>query len=89
MSRSMDEIGRKGGEESARKGISGESGGRASAAAVQESLTGIDYPAKRQEMARMAEQHGAARQLVDTINRLPDREYRSAAEVSEAFGRVE
>jgi hypothetical protein len=89
MSRAMGDIGQKGGEESVRKGMSGESGGRVSAAALQESLKGIDYPAKKQDMARTAEQHGASRDLVDKINQLPDREYRSAADVSEAFGRTE
>ncbi len=89
MSRAMGEIGHKGGEESVRKGMSGESGGRVSAAALQESLKGINYPAKKQDMARTAESHGASRDIVDKINQLPDREYRSAADVSEAFGKVE
>jgi hypothetical protein len=89
ISRAMGDIGHKGGEESVKKGMSGASGGRVSAAALQESLKGIDYPAKKQDMARTAESHGASREIVDKINQLPDREYRSAADVSEAFGKVE
>jgi hypothetical protein len=54
---------------------------------VQSYLGGIDYPAKAQEVADYARQHGAPSEVVDLLNQLPkDQEFRNAADLNHAIG---
>jgi hypothetical protein len=58
-----------------------------SAADLQVYLRGIDYPAGRQDLVMHAQKNNAPESVVDVIEQFGDRTYRSAAEVSEEFGR--
>ena len=59
-----------------------------SAADLQVSLKGIDYPAGRQDLIAHAQKNNAPEDVIAVIERFGDRTYRSAADVSEEFGKV-
>ncbi len=59
-----------------------------SAADLQVYLRGMDYPAGRQDLIARARENGAPESVITTLEQFGDQTYRSAAEVSEEFGRV-
>ncbi|MDI6719767.1 MAG: DUF2795 domain-containing protein [Methanomicrobiales archaeon] len=59
-----------------------------SASALQRHLGGIDYPRSKREIMDYARQRGATDAAIESLDRFEDREYRSAAEVSQEFGRI-
>jgi hypothetical protein len=56
---------------------------------VQRFLSGVDYPAAREELLQAAGEQGADEDVRDTLSRLPDREFDSPADVSSAIGQIE
>jgi uncharacterized protein (TIGR02271 family) len=67
-------------------------GGRAKAKAnpvsVQAFLEGVGYPMRKGQLLREAESQGAGREVRATLRRLPDKNFASPTEVSEAIGRL-
>lgn len=63
--------------------------GQPSPAQVQRALGGIDYPTSREKMIRAARQHGANREIVELVGRLPQRSYDSSTAVSREVTRIE
>ena len=61
---------------------------RISAANLQVYLKGMDYPAGRQDLVTHARKNNAPEDVIAVIERFGDRTYRSAADVSEEFGKV-
>ncbi len=59
-----------------------------SAAGLQTYLKGMDYPAGKQDLIRHAETNNAPPAVVNSLRRFEDRQYRSATEVSQEFGRI-
>ncbi|MHA6794346.1 DUF2795 domain-containing protein [Pseudonocardia bannensis] len=55
---------------------------------LQKFLRGMDYPARRDELVRHAEQQGADQQVLDALRRIPDREYDGPNAVSAAVADV-
>jgi len=53
---------------------------------LQKFLGGIDYPAKKQELIKRAQTHGADKKVMDTLRALPRDEFNSPNDVSEAIG---
>ena len=53
---------------------------------VQKFLGGVDYPARRDDLVRAAEQHGADENVRTLLQQLPDEAYETPAEVSQAMG---
>ncbi len=53
---------------------------------VQKSLSGIDYPASKDELVSRARDSGASDEVRQTLDRLPDKTYNSPNDVSEAIG---
>lgn len=53
--------------------------------AVQKALAGVDYPTTREHLAETARAHHADREIVELIDRLPDKNYDSPAAVSKAL----
>lgn len=51
---------------------------------IQRHLSGVDYPASRDELVQTAEREGAADDVVEALRSLPDREYDSPTAVSSA-----
>ncbi len=56
---------------------------------VQKYLGGLDYPASKQDLIKHAEQEGADENVRSTLDKVPDQEYETPADVSEAIGEVE
>jgi hypothetical protein len=56
---------------------------------LQKFLKGMDYPATKDELVRHAEQQGADENARSVLERLPDQEYQTPADVSEAVGKLE
>jgi hypothetical protein len=53
---------------------------------VQAFLGGVGYPTRKQRLVEEARKSGASRDVRETIERLPEREFDSPTEVSEAIG---
>ena len=56
---------------------------------IQKFLKGVDYPASKSDLLENAEEEGADEDVRETLERLPDAEYQSPADVSEALGKIE
>jgi hypothetical protein len=53
---------------------------------LQRFLSGVDYPARKQDLVDRARRQGADDNVVQTLERLPRDEFNSPNDVSEAFG---
>ena len=51
---------------------------------LQKNLKGVDYPATPQDLVKVAKSHGADNDVVDALQRIPDREYDGPNAVSQA-----
>lgn len=60
-----------------------------SPANVTHSLKGLDFPARKQDLIRHAKSNGAEGAVIEVIEKMPDDEYRSMADVMKGVGRVE
>lgn len=56
---------------------------------VQKYLSGMDYPAKKQDILNKAKQEGADESIMGELEKLPDQDYRSPNDVSQALGKME
>jgi len=56
---------------------------------VQKFLKGMDYPANKQQIVRKAQDEGADDNVRQMLDRLPDQDYETPAEVSKAIGEIE
>ena len=63
--------------------------GQISPVAVQKALAGIDYPTTREHLAETARAHHADREIVELLDRLPDKNYDSPAAVSNAIAQAQ
>jgi hypothetical protein len=52
---------------------------------VQKALSGIDYPASRNDIVSTAEGNGAGGDVLEALRALPDREYDGPTAVSSAI----
>ncbi len=73
----------------------GEKGGEAAmhsekinAAQLAMYLKGIDYPASKMDIIQTAKTNGAPDNVVQLLNRLPERQYQRANEIEEEFGKM-
>ena len=55
---------------------------------VQKYLGGVDYPASREDLVNRARDKGADDNIMDTLNRIPDKEYNSPTDVTKAIGNL-
>jgi Protein of unknown function (DUF2795) len=54
---------------------------------IQKALSGMDYPAGRDDIVRHAEQNGGDKEVIDALKKIDDREYEGPSGVSSAvFG---
>lgn len=56
---------------------------------VQKFLSGMDYPCSKQDIVGHAKSHGADDNVVTTLQQLPDDNYQTPADVSQAIGHIE
>ena len=54
---------------------------------VQKYLGGIDYPASKDDIMRTARESGADGDVLEALDRIPDRDYDGPTAVSEAVAR--
>ncbi len=57
-----------------------------SPANVTTHLKGVHFPAKKQDLVKLAKKNGADKEVLDEIERMPDQEYASVAEIMKAYG---
>jgi len=55
---------------------------------LQKYLSGVDYPARKNDLVRRARDLGADREVVRTLESLPREEFNSPNDVSEAIGDI-
>ncbi|HET6522284.1 MAG TPA: DUF2795 domain-containing protein [Geminicoccaceae bacterium] len=63
-------------------------GGR-SPATIPHHLGGVDFPARKRDLVDHARRKDADEAVIEVPGRLPDREYRSMADVQKGVGEVE
>jgi len=56
---------------------------------IEKSLKDIDFPAKKKDLVKHAQQHGANEEVIETIKELPREEFQNAADVTKAFGEMD
>lgn len=56
---------------------------------IQKFLKGMNYPASKEEVISHAKEHGADKEVLNTLNRMSDDEFETPADVSKAIGDVE
>ncbi len=73
----------------------GEKGGQAalhsekvSAAQFAQYMKGIDFPADKKKIVNQAKSNGAPENVMEFFNRLPDRSYERANEITEEFSKL-
>jgi hypothetical protein len=56
---------------------------------VEKFLKGVDYPARKADLIKHAQQNGADKEVQATLEQLPDQQYQTPADVSKAIGKIE
>ena len=56
---------------------------------VQKFLKGLNYPATKEQVVEHAREQGADENVVSVLEKMPDEQYQTPADVSQAIGRVE
>ena len=56
---------------------------------IEKFLKGIDYPARKADLIKRAEQNGADEQVRATLQLLPEQQFDSPADVSKAVGAID
>ena len=51
---------------------------------IQKALSGMDYPARKEDIVRLAERNGADSEILEALNKIEDREYEGPSGVSSA-----
>ncbi|MGY2065112.1 DUF2795 domain-containing protein [Blastococcus sp. SYSU DS0619] len=51
---------------------------------IQKALSGIDYPAGKDDIVKHAESHGGDQEVLDALKKIDDREYEGPSGVSSA-----
>lgn len=62
---------------------------KASPAAVEKYLKGINFPADKESLIKHAEENDAPEDVLHTLSQLEEKEYHSAIDVSKEVGRIE
>lgn len=65
----------------AERGISGRN-----VANVTHSLKGIDFPAGKGHLVNYAREHGADPDVIDVLEKLPEKDYNNMADVMQGYG---
>lgn len=55
---------------------------------VQKFLSGMDYPAGKDELVNHAKSKGADENIMQTLQKLPDQSFETPADVSQAIGKI-
>ena len=60
-----------------------------SPANVTHYLKGVHFPARKQDLLRLAKDNGAERDVMDVLESMPDEEFVSVAEIMKAYGEAD
>jgi hypothetical protein len=60
-----------------------------SPANVSHHLTGIGFPARKQDLMRQARNNGAERAVMEVIEAMPDADYQDMADVMKGYGEAD
>jgi hypothetical protein len=63
--------------------------GNVSPAEIQDHLEGMDYPANKNDLKKHAKDHGADQEVVNFIDKLPEKDYNSPVDVTKEVGKIE
>ena len=55
---------------------------------LEEFLIGIDYPARKTDLITQARKNGADEDVRSTLEQLPDQQFQTPADVSQAIGEL-
>lgn len=55
---------------------------------VQKFLDSVDYPASKEDLISTARDEGADDNVIQTLQRMPDDQFQTPADVSEAIGKI-
>ena len=56
---------------------------------IQKHLSGVEYPASKEDLVSHAREESAPDEVLDTLQRLPERDYDGPTAVTEAVGGLE
>ena len=56
---------------------------------VQKFLKGVDYPCSKQDLIRTAKREGADDRVINTLNKIPDRNYDAPTDITKEIGKIE
>jgi hypothetical protein len=56
---------------------------------VEKCLQGVDYPAKKQDLIKHAQSHGADQRIMETLQQLPEENFQSPVGVNKAIGEID
>jgi hypothetical protein len=56
---------------------------------LQKHLKGVDYPASKEQLIQHAQKQGADENAISVLQQIPDQEYETPTDVSEAVGEIE
>ncbi|HLP91759.1 MAG TPA: DUF2795 domain-containing protein [Nostocaceae cyanobacterium] len=59
-----------------------------SAIDISKSLSGIDFPANKNNLVNHARQKNASQEVIDVLQNMPEQEYENMADVEHAFGEI-
>ena len=60
-----------------------------SPAIVEKYLAGMHYPAKKHNLVENAKNKNAPEEVIDLINKLPDKTYNSPIDITKEIGKIE
>lgn len=60
--------------------------GKVTAATVEKSIKGINFPASKQDLIQQAKSNNADKQVIQEIENLPKDQFSSPIDISKAFG---
>jgi len=55
---------------------------------IQKYLKGVDYPASKATLLQNAKEQGADEQVCASLEQLPEQDFQTPADVSQAFGQM-
>lgn len=62
---------------------------KASSAAVERYLRGVGFPATKDELIEQARENNAPGDVISVLDKLDEKEYRDAVDITKEFGRIE
>jgi len=61
----------------------------ANPAEVERYLKGVNYPAKKQDLIKHAQQQGANQDVIEVLKEMRDQDFNSPVEVNKAVGEID